>query len=282
VASPPLDEFLRTRARKHREQNISSTFVAVPRGGSRVVGYNTLAKRLIEFDDMPAALVKRLPRHPVPAILLGRFAVDMSQQGRGLGSLLLVDALRTSVAIADLLGVFAVILDAKNDTVPHRAPWSERLRCLRMARMPSQRGDRDDRALVVAEKIARVMDGMYLDPLLGFFIPWAGDVVGAGLGLYPVWLAWKRGAPKTLLARMLLNLSVDLLAGAVPFVGDIGDFFFKAHRRNLHLLRARWDGGAVRARAGDRLVVAGALLVFLLALATPIVLLVLAVRAVGW
>ena len=134
---------------------------------------------------------------------------------------------------------------------------------------------------MVAEKIARVMDGMHLDPLLGFFVPWAGDVAGAGLGLYPVLLAWKRGAPRTLLARMLLNLSVDLLAGAIPFVGDIWDFFFRAHRRNLHLLRDRWDGGKVRARPRDRLVVAGALLVFLLALATPIVLLVLAVRAIG-
>ena len=114
---PALDEFLKTRARKHREQNISSTFVAVPRGGSRVIGYYTLAQQLIEFVDMPGALVKRLPRHPLPAILLGRFAVDVSQQGRGLGSLLLVDALRTSVAVADLLGVFAVILHAKSDRV---------------------------------------------------------------------------------------------------------------------------------------------------------------------
>jgi hypothetical protein len=148
--------------------------------------------------------------------------------------------------------------------------------------MASHRGDRDDRALVVAEKISRVMDGMYLDPILGFVAPWAGDVVGAGLGLYPVWLAWKHGAPKGLVARMLLNLSVDLVAGAVPFIGDIWDFFFKAHRRNLYLLRARWDGGSVRARRGDGLVVGGALVVFLLALAIPIALLVAAVRAVGW
>lgn len=114
---PALDEFLRTRARKHREQHISSTFVVVARGGSQVVGYYTLAQQLIEFDDMPDGLVKRLPRHPLPAILLGRFAVDISQQGRGLGALLLVDALRTSVAVADLLGVFAVFLHAKNDRV---------------------------------------------------------------------------------------------------------------------------------------------------------------------
>src|SRR5262245_31679208 len=79
-----LDDFLKTRARKHREQNISSTFVAVPPGKNVVAGYYTLAERLIEFEEMPAALVKRLPRHPLPAILLGRFAVDIAHQGKGL------------------------------------------------------------------------------------------------------------------------------------------------------------------------------------------------------
>jgi GNAT superfamily N-acetyltransferase len=118
-----LDEFLRTRARKHREQNISSTFVAVPIDGPVVGGYYTLAERMLEFDDMPPALVRRLPRHPLPAILLGRLAVDLAHQGKGLGRLLLVDALRTCVKAADLLGVFAVILDAKNERVKG---WYER------------------------------------------------------------------------------------------------------------------------------------------------------------
>jgi GNAT superfamily N-acetyltransferase len=114
---PALDEFLKTRARKHREQNLSSTFVGVPHGDTRIGGYYTLAQRVLEFDDMPRALVKRLPRHPIPAILLGRFAVDLAYQGQGLGKLLLVDALCTSVAVADLLGVFTVLVDAKNDRV---------------------------------------------------------------------------------------------------------------------------------------------------------------------
>ena len=39
------------------------------------------------------------------------------------------------------------------------------------------------------------MDGWYVDPILGFVAPWAGDVISAGLGLYPVALAWRRGAP---------------------------------------------------------------------------------------
>jgi hypothetical protein len=83
---------------------------------------------------------------------------------------------------------------------------------------PSAMTARDDQgqapALRAAERIARAMDGWYVDPLLGLFVPWVGDVVSAGLGLYPVVLAWRRRAPKTLLARMLLNLSVDLIGGA--------------------------------------------------------------------
>ena len=133
---------------------------------------------------------------------------------------------------------------------------------------------RQDRALAAAETVARWMDGRLLDPLLGFFVPWAGDLLSAGLGLYPVVLAWRRGAPRALVARMLLNLSVDLLGGAVPVVGDLWDFFFRAHSRNLALLRARSAGGEVVPSPRDRLVVIGAAAVFVLALAVPIGLLV--------
>ncbi len=155
-----------------------------------------------------------------------------------------------------------------------------------LARAPVRAGSRieragDDPALAAAERISRVMDNWYLDPVLGFVAPWAGDVLSAGLGIYPVWLAFRRGAPKSLVARMLLNLSVDLVAGAVPVVGDIWDFFFKAHRRNLTLLRDRLHDGDVAASPRDGLIVLGAVLVFLAALALPIVLLVMAARALS-
>ncbi|HEY0710641.1 MAG TPA: DUF4112 domain-containing protein [Polyangia bacterium] len=132
----------------------------------------------------------------------------------------------------------------------------------------------DDPALAAATKIARVMDGWYVDPVLGLVAPWLGDVVGAGLGVYPVLLAWRRGAPKSLVARMLLNLSVDLVAGAVPIVGDVWDFFFRAHRRNLGLLQSRVVGREVVASKRDGWIVAGAVLAFITALAVPVGLLI--------
>jgi len=132
----------------------------------------------------------------------------------------------------------------------------------------------EDRALAAAETVARWMDRRLLDPVLGLVVPGAGDVISAGLGLYPVMLAWRRGAPRALVARMLLNLSVDLLGGSVPVVGDIWDFFFRAHSRNLDLLRARSAGGEVVPSPRDGLVVIGAAAVFLLALAVPVTVLV--------
>ena len=78
---------------------------------------------------------------------------------------------------------------------------------------------------------------------------------------------------------MLLNLSVDLLTGAVPVLGDLWDFFFRANRRNLQLLRQRAAGGEIAPSHSDGLVVAGAAAVFLAALAVPVVVLWKILRA---
>jgi hypothetical protein len=69
---------------------------------------------------------------------------------------------------------------------------------------------------------------------------------------------------------MLLNLGVDAATGAVPVLGDIWDFFFKAHSRNLALLRARSEGRQVRSRWSDAFVLAMAALALLVALAVPV------------
>jgi len=138
--------------------------------------------------------------------------------------------------------------------------------------------DRDQAALAQVEKLARLMDGFFLDPLLGLGLPGAGDVIGAAAGLYAVAVAWRLKASKVLIARMMLNLSVDLLGGAIPVVGDIWDFFFRAHTRNVALLRARLAEGPGRSSPWDWLAVVGAALLFLIALAAPILLVVLVIH----
>lgn len=139
---------------------------------------------------------------------------------------------------------------------------------------------RPDPALDAATTLARWLDRRFVDPLLGLFLPGVGDLIGGALGLYPVLLAWRRRAPKTLLARMLLNLAVDMLGGAIPVLGDLWDFLFRAHSKNLALLQARSTGDEVRARWTDTLVLLAAVLLFLAALAIPVVVVVALVRAV--
>ena len=79
-----------------------------------------------------------------------------------------------------------------------------------------------------------------LDALIGL-IPGIGDVVTTALSLFIVNEARALGAPPVLLARMIANVALDGLVGAVPLVGDAFDVAFRANRRNMALLRAHLD-----------------------------------------
>jgi hypothetical protein len=127
----------------------------------------------------------------------------------------------------------------------------------------------DDRALQRAETLAHWLDDRWLDPLFGLVLPGVGDVVGSLPGLYIVAIAMARRLPAVTLARMLLNLALDALVGAIPVAGDLFDFAWKANRRNVTLLRARTT--ARTSTGGDWLLVGGAVLMVLVALVTPIV-----------
>lgn len=80
-----------------------------------------------------------------------------------------------------------------------------------------------------------------LDAGLGL-IPVVGDVVSALLSMYIIFTAWRLGARWPILALMVLNVLLDVLAGVVPVVGDVADVFVKANVRNIRLLglTARW------------------------------------------
>ncbi|MBT8454340.1 MAG: DUF4112 domain-containing protein [Deltaproteobacteria bacterium] len=76
-----------------------------------------------------------------------------------------------------------------------------------------------------------------LDPIIGILFPGVGDAVtGVGsVGLMA--LALRRGVPRVIMFRMILNILIDVLAGALPIVGDIFDLAYKSNRRNLELIR---------------------------------------------
>jgi hypothetical protein len=92
--------------------------------------------------------------------------------------------------------------------------------------------------VAIAVRLADWLDDRYVDPIVGFLLPGAGDVLTTLVGLYPVFVAVRRRMPAVVVARMVRNLGIDLLVGAIPIVGDIFDFFYKAHRMNADLLLA--------------------------------------------
>jgi GNAT superfamily N-acetyltransferase len=108
----PLDNFLRTLVSQYEKRRLGRTYVVVRPGEKRVLGYYTLASGAVSFANLPEQATKKLPRHPVPVILLARLALDRSVQGQGLGGFLLADALRRCLALAEQLGVHAVEVDA--------------------------------------------------------------------------------------------------------------------------------------------------------------------------
>ena len=108
------------------------------------------------------------------------------------------------------------------------------------------------------ERLTRLMDAQFripgtqfrfgLDPLIGL-LPGAGDVSGFLVSAIMLATLAKNGASGFVLARMVLNIIIDLLIGSVPVLGDIFDFVFKANERNMKLMRAhyvegRYKGGA--------------------------------------
>jgi len=111
------------------------------------------------------------------------------------------------------------------------------------ARDSSARRDAARQRLTV---LTRLMDGVFeipllkrkfgLDPLIGL-VPVVGDLIPAAIGLYLVHEARELGASRRLQAKMIGNLLLDLLVGAVPVLGDFFDFMFRAHHRNLKLLQ---------------------------------------------
>jgi GNAT superfamily N-acetyltransferase len=108
----PLDDFIRALVSQYEKRNLGRTYVAVRTGDKRVLGYYTLSSGSVSFQHIPEPSRKKLPRHPVPAALLARLAVDRSVQGQGLGAALLTDALARCLDLAGKVGIHAVEVDA--------------------------------------------------------------------------------------------------------------------------------------------------------------------------
>lgn len=110
---PALDRYLREQVNQDVRRHITACFVALTEE-SRVIAYYTLASASLLLADLPAEQSRRLPRYPtVPAVRLGRLAVDRHCAGQGLGGALLADALLRAVRPG--IAAHALLVDAKDE-----------------------------------------------------------------------------------------------------------------------------------------------------------------------
>lgn len=114
-----LDRYLHTQAKQDLRRKANAVFVlSAGDTPSHILGYYTLCALAVAQGDIPPAARKHVPRYPlVSATLIGRLAVDRDAQGRGLGSILVADALHRSHASAGTVGSSMIVVDALNDAV---------------------------------------------------------------------------------------------------------------------------------------------------------------------
>lgn len=110
---PELDRFLIRHALQAQQASSSQTYVGV--SGKTVVGYYTIVAGEVRHADAPERVVKGMPRHPIPLLILARLAVHSDWQGRGIGAGLLLDALGRTLQVADIVGVRSLAVHAKDD-----------------------------------------------------------------------------------------------------------------------------------------------------------------------
>lgn len=110
-----LDDWFRRRAGQDERRNIARVFVAVD-SELGPIGFYSLSSFKLDFDELPEDLAGKLPRYDgIPAALIGRLARDSRVRGKGVGELLVADAVRRILSAAQSLAVFAIIVDAKDE-----------------------------------------------------------------------------------------------------------------------------------------------------------------------
>lgn len=109
-----LNQFLLRFALVSQRASSAQTYVCCL--GDVVVGFYSLAVGSVDPEASPPRVTKGLARHPVPVMILARLAVDQAHQRKGLGQILLRDALLRTVQVADIAGVRCLLVHAKDDS----------------------------------------------------------------------------------------------------------------------------------------------------------------------
>lgn len=108
-----LNNYLKNQAGQDIKRKLSACFVLAESTSGKIQGYYTLSNNSIPLSSFPEHLQKKLPRSyiSIPTTLLGRLAIDTKYQGKGIGKILLIDALKRSYEISQEIGSFAVVVD---------------------------------------------------------------------------------------------------------------------------------------------------------------------------
>jgi GNAT superfamily N-acetyltransferase len=110
---PLLNDCLRRYALQNQRANAAKTCVVCQ--GLRVIGYYSLAVGAVDHGDATARVRKGLARHPIPVMVLARLAVDLKHQGKKIGRGLLRDALLRTFQAAEIAGIRAIFVHAKDE-----------------------------------------------------------------------------------------------------------------------------------------------------------------------
>ncbi len=109
-----LNRFIQQFALQHHKTGTSKTYACLD-NDNQVIGFYSLASMAISFEQVDSHLTHKLPRYPIPSIVIGRFAVSKHSQGAGIGKKLLAHALRQVSLAAQIVGISFVVVHAKND-----------------------------------------------------------------------------------------------------------------------------------------------------------------------
>jgi predicted GNAT family N-acyltransferase len=108
-----LNNYLKNQVGQDIKRKLSACFVLAEKETNNIQGYYTLSNNSIPLSSFPEQIKKKLPESyvSIPTTLLGRLAIDKNCQGKGLGKILLIDALKRSYEISKEVGSFAVVVD---------------------------------------------------------------------------------------------------------------------------------------------------------------------------
>jgi len=130
-----IDNYLKYSALNHSGKDFVKVYVAIERDSEVVLGYYALGPHAIDISSLPDEAAKKMPKWPlIPSIYVSMVGVDNSCQGKGLGTLLVADAFKRSVRVADMIGGHFIVLDALNEKA------ARLYRRLGFVELPSQEG----------------------------------------------------------------------------------------------------------------------------------------------